>query len=376
MNQNEEFGGISKFSELFYRLYLLGAFFLLSACSAFSPSRAAYPIIESEISGYPIAWLDNERVLLSVSIRNEAVPTDATDAVLGSRLVIWNVRTNSHEWRQWKNLYCYDRGHVLYEQKGEDGLYRVFEGSFGEEKQTSVSEQEWRKRYFNLPEALDRRTCLVRLPPEGEWSRQKRDTFVLRPEHGLIDRGTVRRNRLPRPEDPFVRYVPSDGRPPVELPIRTSEDFRTPIYVDFNDSYLLVVDRARELLPQKVDGGRFFHFYRLDPRLGTTEKLSAGDMPDGVQANDFWLTRAGVVAKSDSMDARRTTNLVGHAGLYLLHPKGAQKLTSGAIGATEKSLSPDGCRLSFQSNPMRDWRGKIYWVDNVLKMINLCTEAL
>lgn len=347
---------------------------VLVACAPLSTSRADYPVIESKVYGLPYAWIDNDTLLITVPIKNENAVHGDGNPYLGSKLVIWNLKRNTYEPRHEISSYCYDKGHVFYQQPSAEGLYIFYEGDFGAEKRLPIPEEKLRELNTRMPEGFDRLICRIRELPSGEWAYTKRYTYPLRPEHGLIDRGPVGKSWLPSLDAPPMRFVPVDGRPPVNLPINTSQVSHRPVYTAFDDTYLLVVDHEYEVQFQNWSPADKFAYFVFDPRLGVAKKIPASALPQAVSPNTFWRTRAGIVIKSDSMDARRETHLVGDAGLYLLDPNGVKKLEAGRIGASEKTLSPDGCRLAFTSNPMRDWRWRFHYADDVLKVINLCLE--
>ena len=309
---------------------LIGLLFLI----AISPQLAAcgeprYPVLDSKFPAAEakLGWIDNEHVIFhgyEVGKVGRPSPDDG-HPMAETGLFIWNISHNkvTKYWNIDSQVgLCIFPGVITFKQRTKPGqdMWNVVTGDLNGAQQRQEEKKMW----------LNGTSCRWH-EQQPEWSKDnKYRRWWLLEEHGYIDFGE--QSMDPAKSRPLVLYPPGakDG---VVLPLKSDQVEVPPIYVEFEDAYLL---RARQYTSDAVAA------WLLKPN-GTVSKIfePQGQAWERMGWGHYFLTKKGLFL----VGGRAGYDTVGTAGGYVLVDKHPQRLIAGLVW--NESVSPDGCKVVF-----------------------------
>ena len=320
-----------------------------------------YPVLDSKFPAAEakLGWIDNERVMfhgydvgkMTQPRPGEGHPTAAEglfiwDTAKGTVTKYWDV--------DGPVPLCVFRGRIFISQKlkGKDKAWLLVSGLLGKEEQKEVTDRV----------SVNGHSCQL---SDHRPSWMKEDNYRRLPlleEHGYVDFGELSMD--PAKSRPLVLYPPGskDG---LALPLKSDEVEVPPIYVEFEDAYLL---RARQYTSDAVPA------WLLKPN-GTVSKIfePQGQAWERIGWSGILLTKRGLFL----VGGRAGYDTMGTAGGYLLAGKYPQRLIDGLVW--NESVSPDGCKVAFVHVPHSQAGADSFRAlqagkpgTRTLKMINLC----
>lgn len=282
-----------------------------------------YPVLDSKFPAAEakLGWIDNERVIFhgyEPGKFGTKSPKDGhTYEIIG--LFIWNAATNAvtkHVNMEGLTTLCVHTGEVAFVKEG-----MLVSGKLGEEQRTPFPKKHW----FN---EISCRYYTER-PYWSEEGRRGRG-FPLLEKHGYIDFGE--QSMDPAKSRPLVLYPPGtkDG---VVLPLKSDQVEVPPIYVEFEDAYLL---RARQYTSDPVAA------WLLKPN-GTVSKIfePQGQAWERMGWGHYFLTKRGLFITGGRGDYAK----VGTMGGYLISEGKPVRIVPGLLRSL--AVSPDGCKVAF-----------------------------
>lgn len=312
---------------------------------------------------WPIAWIDNDRVLFNGVDLQAANPCETKDPRCGVRglfnaAYVWDVRVNTvtkYKDRKFGRL-CIQGGYISYtaHDRLEDDRASVYQGGFGREKKVGTP-QEYGYR--------SRVSCRFYRKP---WpsAMTTRNVEPLLERHGYIDYGPLewserteedeadRRPKLRSPEGKRIAALEFDTK------YQVAKRFA---YLPFEDRYFAKGDTGRvEITPA---------FY-LTPK-GDVNRI---DVPQGAWGSPaYYGVLGGIFIVSGN---RKSFSEPGDAGGYLYQNGAVAKVVTGS--PRRVSVSPNGCRVAFvysrsqqaQSDGYREWKKGL--PGNTIRMVDLC----
>jgi len=321
-----------------YWVYMLAA--LTASCSAIEPGGAeGIKVVDSPIVAYPIAWMDNERILMREDTGETVTrPNGARIAVF--HWVSYNFKTGEiQDYGPVGTRPCYASGYVSYymhDDVDDEHLIAVY-GELGKETRRRVKPGEI---WFDEGSTG---SCRPRseLPPRPEWAIESTQVWLLWPRLGVIDCQT--RQVSPLTKHIKARFHRRDEEQGIELPFSCEQvsGYDGLRYYPYKGAYFSLEYDYRHPWPENRDRRAFWlypdgHVETLTFPYSQAIRNYAIPVHDGILAfsrpatgkDDYWV--------------------------YYLTPNSTKRLYRGnAVGIT----SPDGCRVAMLLDP--DFKAKV-----------------
>jgi hypothetical protein len=293
-----------------------------------SPQLAAcgeppYPILDSKFPAAEakLGWIDNERVIFQGYEPEKFGTKSPKDGHIYdiTGLFIWDTATNAvskHASMEGLTTLCVHAGEVTFAREG-----MLVAGKLGEERQTPFPKKHW----FN-PNSC---RYYTERPYWSEGGRKGRGIPLLE-QHGYVDFGEQTMD--PGRSRPLVLYPPGskDG---ITLPIRSDQAEVPPVYIAFEDAYLL---RARQFTSDAVPA------WLLKPDGVVTSVFEPrGEAWERMGWGHYFLTKKGLLITGGRGDYAK----VGTMGGYLFSEGKPVRVVPGLL--RNVAVSPDGCKVAF-----------------------------
>jgi hypothetical protein len=309
-------------TRIFSLILLLGLLLVSPQLSAGGEPR--YPILDSKFPAAEakLAWIDNERVMFQGyepgKFGTKSPKNGHVYDITG--LFIWNTATNvvhKHTSIEGLTTLCVHAGEVKFAKEG-----MLISGKLEEEgQQTPFPKKHW----FNEVSCR----YYTERPYWSEEGRRGRG-FPLLEEHGYVDFGE--QSMDPGKSRPLVLYPPG-SKNGVVLPLKSDQVEVPPIYVEFEDAYLL---RARQYTSDAVSA------WLLKPN-GTVSMIfePQGQAWERMGWGHYFLTKKGLLITGGRGDYAK----VGTMGGYLISEGKPVRIVPGLL--RNVAVSPDGCKVAF-----------------------------
>jgi hypothetical protein len=338
-------------------LCLLSAFALLSCASPEWGATEGIKVIDSPVVSYPLAWMDNERILM-IERTGKIVARPNGGGRIQYRLISYNYKTTERQdYGSVGGRPCYADGYISYYLEDDTDNKHVIAvyGPLGNETRRRVEKGEI---WF---EEGARGSCRPwsELPKRPSWANEKTTIWFLWPRFGLIDCRTQLVSPLAKNvKARFYRSSEGDG---IELPFSCYEvsGYGTLQYHPFKKAYFAFEFDFRNPWPKGRNRRGFWlfpdgHVETLTFPYSQAIRYSAVPVADGILAfshpadrkDDYWV--------------------------YFLTPQSSKRLFRGsAKGIT----SPDGCKVAMLIDP--DFKAKVSSRDVKtpveLKILDFCS---
>lgn len=313
--------------------------------------------VDLPVLGNPIAWIDNETLLLYVNTRELVTRFNGTRSRV-FHLISYNYKSGERkDYGRAGSQICYADGYISYEMEADDedehGI--AIYGELGKESRKKVRRGELT---FDRGARGSCRPWSER-PARPSWADTKTTIWYLWPRSGVIDCQT-------RAVNPFTKHIKARFHQPddamgVELPFSCEEvsGHEGLRYYRYRGAYFALEYDYRHPWPEGRDRRAFWlypdgHVETLTFRYSQAIRERAIPVTDGI------LVFAGPADRKDDY------------WVYFLTPNSSMRLFRGyATGVT----SPDGCKVAMVLDP--DFKKKI-WSRDVktpvsLKILNFCT---
>jgi hypothetical protein len=313
---------------------------LTASCSAMEPSGAEdIKVIDSPIVAYPIAWMDDERILMRKDTgETSARPNGARIALF--HWVSYNYKTGEiQDHGPVGTKPCYTSGyvsHFMHDDVDDEHLIAVY-GELGKETRRRVKPGEL---WF---EGGARGSCrpVSEGPTRPSWARADSAIWFLWPRLGVIDCQT--RQVSPLANHIKARFHRLGAEQGVELPFSCEEvsGYDRLRYYPFKGAYFAIEYDYRHPWPENRNRRAFW----LYPD-GHVETLT---FPYSQAIRNYAIpVHDGILAFS------RPANRKDDYWVYYLTPNSTKRLYRGnATGIT----SPDGCKVAMLLDP--DFKAKV-----------------
>lgn len=313
---------------------------LTASCSAMEPSGAEdIKVFDSPVLAYPIAWMDNERILMSKAT-GEIVARPNGGRSIQYHWVSYNYKTGEQEdYGPVGSRPCYANGyvsHYLEDDIDDEHLIAVY-GELGKETRKRVKPGEI---WFDQGATGSCRPRSER-PPRPKWASESTQVWFLWPRLGAIDCQT--RQVSPLTDHIKARFHRREEEQSIELPFSCEQisGFDALRYYPHRGAYFSLEYDYRHPWPENRNRRAFWLF--PDGHVETlTFPYSQAIRNTAIPVHD------GILAFS------RPANRKDDYWVYYLTPNSTKRLYRGnAIGIT----SPDGCRVAMLLDP--DFKAKV-----------------
>jgi hypothetical protein len=329
----------------------------LSCASLEQGSLEGIKVTNLPVVSYPLAWMDNERILMRVDT-GKRINTPDGGQYATFDLISYNYKTGKrHNYGRVGQQICYADGYISHTRADDDDnnvIIAVY-GELGKEAVRRV------RRGEMLFERGARGSCRPwsELPKRPSWVSEKTTIWFLWPRFGFIDCRTKFVSPLTRHVK--ARFHQFDEKVGVELPFSCSEvsGYGTLRYHPFKNAYFSFESDVDIPWPRGRDRRAFWlypdgHVETLTFPYSQAIRHTATPIADGILAfaqpanrkDDYWV--------------------------YYVTPRSSQRLFRGdAAGIT----SPDGCKVAMLIDP--DFKAKV-WSHDVktpveLKVLDFCS---
>ena len=339
---------------------LLCLCFLLLCCSCTSRNRAddQYQphVVDLKISGSPIAWTDNDTILLTIDTGQRLRRKDGS-LFADVRLVTHNVTTGERRvyGRSGSGL-CYSDGYIsrVYEDEATGELIGLH-GELGKEQTLRV--EPGKLAFESAPTSSCRPWSERPLPPA--WAQEKIATIWLWPRTGLIACNVAQYSL----ENKSIKATfHKDGRADgVELPFSCFDVRRGFTYYAFKQAHFAVEQDL--VTPWPVGRDRKAYWLFADGRVETIRLPYSSAVRENMVP-----TVRGIVAFS------RPASRYEDYGIYFVTPHSTTRLFPGhGSGVT----SPNGCKVAVLHDPDYIARIEHRRVSSTVtvKLIDVCHPA-
>lgn len=338
----------------------IGATLVLVACAGVqvgAQNETDVRIIDLKRDGVPVAWIDNETLLLYEGT-GERVKRKSGYVRGVNRLVSLNYRSGElHVYGQTDSEICYADGYVSYirEDIPTGDSFAVY-GQLGKETITKIAPSVG--RYFDNGPTGSCRPFSERFD-RPQWLDQKSHFWRLWPHAGLIDC----RSGLPSVSDKYVkaRFHKANDREGTELTFSCYEVLPGMKYYPFKDAYFALEHDFRWPWPKERDR-RVFWLYP-DGRVETT-----------VLPYSNAIRETGIPTARGLVTFARPTERGEDYWIYLVTPNAAKVIMRGH--ASTGVTSPNGCRVAMLHDP--DYEARLdhrrVTTKVTLKVLELCQE--
>ena len=335
------------------KILTIAAALMLVACTGVrvgAENEADVRIIDLKITASPIAWIDNETVLL----REDS--GERVDGQRRYRLVALNYRTGARRlYGRADQQICYSNdGYISYiNADGPTGdVYAVY-GPLGKETVRKIE----RGGGFSF-EGGPTGSCRpsTERPGRPSWLSKNIHFFQLWPRAGVIDC----QSGFPSMSEKYIkaRFHRSDDPIGVVLPFSCYEVFRGLKYYPFKGAYFALEHDYRRPWPKDLDRRAFWLY------------------PDGhveivVLPYSNAIREEGIPTARGLLAFARPTERGEDYWIYLVTPKTSKIILRGnAAGVT----SPDGCKVAMLHDRKFDARvdGRRATTAVTLKVLQLC----
>ena len=325
---------------------------LLGACAHFdliTTSSASVSIVELPVQGAPVAWIDNDSILLNLDSGERA--TRQSGAIVRIfELVTFNYKTGerrSHG-RVGTGL-CFTDGYISHvltdDATGE--LTAVF-GELGKEIRRKV-----KPGGLLFDRGAEYRSCrpLSELPKPPAWAEGKYFVSNLRPEHGVVSCGT----RDFHERNIRARYHTRIDPVGIQLPFTCHEVREGLRYYAFKGAYF--TQENGPIRPWPRDRERKAYWLYPDGKVETL----VFPYSTAIRGN-MLPTAGGIVSFSfpDTREEKYRVHLIGSTGMRELFP-----------GNGAGVVSPDGCKVAMLHDPDYTARVRTSGVSTPVRLILL-----
>jgi hypothetical protein len=332
----------------------------LSCASLEGESLEGIKVTDLPVVSYPIAWMDNERILMRVDT-GKRIDVAGGGQYATFDLISYNYKTGGrHNYGRVGQQICYADGYIshtraddddnkiiiaVYGELGKETTRRIRRGELNFERGARGSCRPWKEH-----------------PARPSWASKGTQIWFLWPRLGVIDCQT-------RAVNPFTKHIKARFHRPndavgVELPFSCEEvsGHERLRYYRYKGAYFALEYDYRHPWPEGKDRRAFWLY------------------PDGrVETLTFRYTQAireyAVPVSGGILAFSRPATRNDDYWVYFLTPNSSRRLFRGnATGAT----SPDGCKVAMLLDP--DFKAKI-WSHDVrtpasLKVLDFCAAQL
>ena len=306
---------------------------LCTSCT-FAPSEGSSQprprVIDLKIASAPIAWVDNDTVLITIDTGERLQRRDGSLAV-DIRLATYNYKTGERRTygRSGSGL-CYADGYVsrvyedevtgeligLHGQLGKEQVLKVEPGKLMFESGPTSSCRPWKER-----------------PPAPAWAQGKTATMLLWPRTGVIACNVLDYSfQTKTVKASFHKQAVAEG---VDLPFSCFDVRRGFKYYHFKQAHFAVQQDL--VTPWPIGRDRIAYWLFPDGRVETIRLPYSSAIRENMVP-----TVRGIVAFS------RPTSRDEDYGIYFVTPDRTQLILQGhGFGVT----SPDGCKVAVLHDP-------------------------
>ena len=337
-------------------LCVLAALTCPSCASLGQSSKSDVREIEIPLIARPIAWIDNENLLMEEYTGRTATRHNGAP-VRVYHLISYNYMTRAHvDYGRVGTQICYTDGYISYGMEADDEDKQVIAvyGELGKETKKRI------KRGEIVFDTGSRGSCRPwsERPPRPSWAKTDSAIWFLWPRLGVIDCQT--RQVSPLTNHVKARFHRRGEEQSVELPFSCEEvsGYDRLRYYQFKGAYFALEYDYRHSWPENRDRRAFW----LYPD-GHVETLT---FPYSQAIRNYAIpVRDGILAFS------RPATRQDDYWVYYLTPSSTKRLYRGsASGIT----SPDGCKVAMLIDP--DFEAKVRSRDAktpvLLKVLDFC----
>ena len=326
----------------------------LSCASLENGSPEGIKVTNSPVVSYPLAWMDNERILMRMDTGKRIdVPGGGRYATFD--LISYNYKTGvRHNYGRVGQQICYTNGYIshtrvddddnniiiaVYGELGKETVRRIHRGEMSFQRGATGSCRPWSEH-----------------PPRPSWADKRTTLWTLWPRLGVID-CRVRDVSYLTAQVKARFHRPGDNVG-VALPFSCYEVFPGPRYYPYKQAYFALEWDFRHPWPKGRDRRAFWLY------------------PDGhVETITFPYSKAirntAIPVKNGLLAFSRPDNRKDDYWVYFLTPQSETRLYRGdATGIT----SPDGCKVAMLIDP--DFKAKVWSRDVktpvLLKILDFC----
>ncbi|MGH8736867.1 MAG: hypothetical protein ACREVC_05845 [Burkholderiales bacterium] len=337
-------------------LCALAALVPLSCASLEEGSLEGIKVTNLPVVSFPLAWMDNERILLRVDT-GKRIDARGGGQYAVFNLISYNYKTGErHDYGRVGSQICYADGYISHARRDDDNDKEVVVvyGELGNETTRKVKPGDI---WF---EGGARGSCRPwsEHPKRPVWAKGNSEILTLWPRLGVIDCRTRGASVITKPIK--ARFHKPNDNIGVELPFSCYEVIGGLRYYPFKSAYFAFEWDYHSPWPEGRDRRAFWlypdgHVETLTFHYSKAIRHTAIPVVDGILA----FSRA---------DSREDDYWV-----YLLTPQSTKRLYRGdATGIT----SPDGCKVAMLIDP--DFKAKI-WSRDVkmpvsLKVFDFCRK--
>jgi hypothetical protein len=335
------------------RLWLLLIFLMIAVNPQPATSADRPPFILNDSgfqasSRHRIYWLDNDRVIFTgYEIDLEKIDKEGRYG-REQNIYIWDTRENRRTvYVKNASLGCYFRGYIRYSilngpsKKGPMGQERTYLDMYYSKETWEGEPPEWEEGVKMHPI-----TCKSYRPSHGKWQS---DIVQLLPEHGYLDFAAPK-DLMPGQHLPII-WRSEGGNEVSKLSLLKGQVWPQVVrYAEFLNAYVLYGYNFLELRTHQYSPSwpnDLPHAVWLFSPNGTIKELQVPGPYSGWYG--FFPMRKGVFAASHGQGRKK--QLPGDVGGYWVQDDRVQKIISEEIGPDSISVSPDGCRIAFSSQP-------------------------
>jgi len=290
-------------------------------------------------------WINNSNVLFSTCLNK----TD--EKCLSYGLVEWDTNQNKIRtlFETEESVYppCFEEENIVFStRKQEYALSNLNSTDIqitARDKKNISNEEEKGKIHSDF-------RCSTATIPNRPEQLNGHGLQALRAGDGIIDYGTSETQIKLLNDDFSLRKNLSITKKDISLPIL--------LYVPFKNSYFIynLSSNAEELALWKEKGFKLAYYLKTNGEIETIKVPSGPWLENGGGSKQIFPVAGGLVVTSNGFDLDKTGHQdplkPGPAGAYFLEKNGTvTKLLTGFVG--EISVSPDGCKISF--NFRKDW---------------------
>lgn len=305
------------------RLWLVLTFLVTMSSHLIACAEPRYPILDSKFPAAEakLGWIDNEHVIFQGYEPGKFGTKSPKDGHLYdiTGLFIWDTVTNTvtkHVSMEGLTTLCVHEGEVTFASEG-----MLVTGKLGEEQRTPFPKKHW----FN-PNSC---RYYTERPYWSEEGRKGRGIPLLE-KHGYVNFGE--QSMDPAKSRPLVLYPPGN-KEGVTLPLKSDQVEVPPLYVEFEDAYLLrAIQYTSDVAPVwllKPDGTVI---RILEPKGESWERMGWGHS---------YLTKKGLLLTGGRGDYAS----VGTTGGYLIKVGKPARVIAGFV--RNAAVSPNGCKVAF-----------------------------
>ena len=328
----------------------------LSCASLENESAEGIEVTNLPVVSYPLAWMDNERILMRVDTGKRI------DAPGGGRyatfdLISYNYKTGErHDYGRVGQQICYAGGYISHTRADDENSNTII-AVYGELGRESVRRIRRGEMAFERGATGSCRPLSER-PPRPSWAQNDTYVMYLWPRLGFVDCQTRAVNPLTKSVK--ARFHRNNDDVGVELPFSCEQVFGGLRYYPFKGAYFALEYDYRHPWPEGVDRRAFWLY--PDGRVETlTFPYSKAIRNTAVPVID------GLLAFS------RANSRKEDYWVYFVKPDSATRLFRGdATGIT----SPDGCKVAMLIDP--DYKKKLWSRDVkspvLLKVLDFCAR--